>query len=215
MFKEYAKYYDLIYADKPYKEEADFVYKWAGNPKTILELGGGTGKHAKHWIKKAHVEGVEQSWRMCQGSPCVMHIGDIRYFDYYTLKKFDAVFAMFNVVGYADLIYYLERLPLKKGGYFIFDCWDSSVVESQPPEYYTSNFGSIDRVVNPTIKDYFPYQRLEITIVKDHKPLFSEIHIVRSYYLDEITTLAKCCGYELVEFKNKPGWVTWIKLRKM
>ena len=215
MFKDYSRFYDLIYAKKPYKKEADFVYKWANKPKTILELGGGTGKHAQYWVKKARVWCVEQSKEMQTSYPGAPFIGDITTFDYSKLPKMDAIFAMFNVVGYADPICYLERLPLKKGGYFIFDCWDSSVVEEEPPEYNGRTFGDITRVVYPTIKNYFPYQRLEITIAQNNKPLFSEIHIVRSYYMDEIEALAKCCGYKIDGIKNEKGWVTWVKLKKI
>ena len=52
LFNHYAKYYNLIYQTKDYKKEADFVYNWANKPKTILELGCGTGKHIYYLAPK-------------------------------------------------------------------------------------------------------------------------------------------------------------------
>lgn len=214
IFSEYAKFYDLIYKDKPYKKEANFVYKWANKPKTILELGGGTGKHAKYWKNKAQVESIEQSKEMAYLNDCVSYISDIRTFNYYTLPKVDAVFAMFNVVGYADLIYYMNKLPIKKGGYFIFDCWDGGMIETEPPTYNCKTFGNIDRLIVPIITKYSPYLKLQITIVKDNKPILTEDHIVRSYFQDEIEELCRVGNFELWEKKDEKGWTSWYKLKK-
>jgi len=213
MFSQYAKFYNLVYQDKKYKKEADFVYNWAGKPKTILELGGGTGNHARYWIKKADVRCIEMSEEMAYNYPDLAMIGDIRDFNYDTLDKVDACFAMFNVVGYADPIYYLHKLPIKKNGCFIFDCWDSAVVKDYPA--YSSDKplknGLIRRVV-PLLTDYEPYIKLGISIIDKGKILFTEEHIVRSYYRDEIQMLAGHCGYKIEDIKNEPGWVTWVKL---
>ena len=214
-FREYAKFYDIIYKDKLYKKEANMVYKWANKPKKILELGGGTGRHAKYWVKKAQVINIEKSWDMgYHNNICQTNFGDIKEYNYSQMNKVDAIFAMFNVVGYADLIYYMDKLPLKKGGYFIFDCWDGGVIEEAPPEYNCRTFGDIDRIVVPVI-NYPPFVKLQITIVKNHKPLFTEDHIIRSYYISDIKNLCKAFGYKLVATKNDEGWAMWVKLKKL
>jgi predicted TPR repeat methyltransferase len=51
VFKDYAKYYDLLYQEKNYEEECDFIEQvFRGfsklKVKSILELGCGTGGHA-------------------------------------------------------------------------------------------------------------------------------------------------------------------------
>ncbi len=49
-FDLYSEYYDLLYKDKNYKKEADYIASLiktnAPHTKSILELGCGTGKHA-------------------------------------------------------------------------------------------------------------------------------------------------------------------------
>ncbi len=69
VFDEYARYYDLLYRDKDYQAEADYV---AGliqrfNPKaqSILELGSGTGIHAALLAEKGFtVHGIERNAEM-------------------------------------------------------------------------------------------------------------------------------------------------------
>ena len=51
VFDAYAAYYDLLYKDKDYAGETEYVHRLIQrfNPgaKSILELGSGTGKHAR------------------------------------------------------------------------------------------------------------------------------------------------------------------------
>ena len=55
-FEKYSYYYDLLYKDKNYEAEADYVktklLQQKQNIKTILEFGSGTGRHAKLLAKK-------------------------------------------------------------------------------------------------------------------------------------------------------------------
>ena len=49
-FNKIANYYDLIYQDKNYLKEVEYIKnliaEFADNKESILELGCGTGKHA-------------------------------------------------------------------------------------------------------------------------------------------------------------------------
>ena len=72
-FGAYSKYYDLLYQDKDYAGEADYVYslltKYANTPRTVLELGCGTGKHAEQLAEKGLiVDGVELSETMLESA---------------------------------------------------------------------------------------------------------------------------------------------------
>jgi predicted TPR repeat methyltransferase len=59
-FKEYAAYYDLIYKDKDYEKEVDFIEDifgeivGASNSKKILELGCGTGNYTKILVDRGY-----------------------------------------------------------------------------------------------------------------------------------------------------------------
>jgi ubiquinone/menaquinone biosynthesis C-methylase UbiE len=53
VFADYAHYYDLLYRDKDYAAEAEYVVglirKFHPSARSILELGSGTGIHAINW----------------------------------------------------------------------------------------------------------------------------------------------------------------------
>src|SRR3990172_2206099 len=57
-FGSYANYYDLIYADKDYGKEVDFVLNLirahAARPRRLLELGCGTGIHTALLAEKGY-----------------------------------------------------------------------------------------------------------------------------------------------------------------
>ena len=218
MFKDYAQYYNLIYKDKDYEKEALRAYEWAERPRSILELGCGTGKHARVWRKKAKVLGIDKSLDMLEQVKGVNHIeGDVT--DGRTYKKikgrFDCAIAMFNVMGYINTRAWWRWLPIKKGGFFIFDCWDRKSMEKYPPMKVDKKIDSLDR------KIVIPERILEwcysfhIFVVSGAKLLVHEHHYCYNYSREEIREWAKINGFEVVEIKKGKGWVINYKLKKV
>ena len=71
VFGDYGRYYDLLYADKDYRGEAKYVHellqRFAQQPKSILEFGCGTGKHARLLAEMGYgVTGIERSAEMAE-----------------------------------------------------------------------------------------------------------------------------------------------------
>jgi SAM-dependent methyltransferase len=69
VFADYARYYDLLYRDKDYAAEAEYVAglirKFHPSARSILELGSGTGIHASLLAEKGiTVHGIERSPEM-------------------------------------------------------------------------------------------------------------------------------------------------------
>ena len=155
VFNKYARYYDLLYRDKDYAEEANFIrfliQKHAPNTNTVLDLGCGTGKHAELLSKMGYeVLGIDMSREMlkaankrliCLEEKQVARLsfdqGDIR--TYRTERRFDAVVSLFHVISYQatnkDLQAAIEtaKIHLKPGGVFIFDCWYGPAVITDMP----------------------------------------------------------------------------------
>ncbi|MCX6844364.1 MAG: class I SAM-dependent methyltransferase [candidate division WOR-3 bacterium] len=167
VFQDYARYYDSLYEEKDYKAECDFleqVYaKYAsGKVATVLDLGCGTGGHAQLLAKRGYrVTGVDRSTQMLAQarsktagvSPAPEFTsGDIRSVD--LGRTFDAVIAMFAVIGYMttneDLLAALKtaRRHLKPGGVFVFDAWSGlAVLTERPSDRYKIVERGDDRII--------------------------------------------------------------------
>ena len=66
VFADYARYYDLLYRDKDYVAEAEYVagliHKFHSSTRNILELGSGTRIHASLLAEEGFtVPGIERS----------------------------------------------------------------------------------------------------------------------------------------------------------
>jgi ubiquinone/menaquinone biosynthesis C-methylase UbiE len=73
VFSNYARYYDLLYQDKDYAGEANFIHgliqKHTPNVRKIQELGCGTGKHAELFFKMGYeVLGIDISYDMLEAA---------------------------------------------------------------------------------------------------------------------------------------------------
>jgi len=148
-FKQYSKYYDLLYKNKDYKAESDFVIKkikqFAPTAKTILELGSGSANHAQYFCANGfQVSGIERSADMAAESDLKNITNfDVTVGDIVTTtvnKKFDCTISLFHVLSYLtdnDLLIQCFKNTynhLEDGGIFIFDVWYTPAVYHQKPE---------------------------------------------------------------------------------
>lgn len=155
VFDAYSQYYDLLYRDKDYCREAEYVsrliHRYAPASREILDLGCGTGVHGRHLAEMGYsVCGVDMSERMLEcaekngkllaedlSGRLSYHHADIR--ELRMNKQYDVVTALFHVLSYqtsnADVRATLSTIKshLKPGGLFIFDCWYGPAVLADVP----------------------------------------------------------------------------------
>ncbi len=154
VFADYARYYDLLYRDKDYAAEAEYVAglirKFHPAAQSILEMGSGTGIHASLLAKKGFtVHGIERSPEMLASSLTLTEnkdagagrltftMGDIR--EVRLSKHFEAVIALFHVISYqttnedVTAVFETARQHLNPGGVFIFDVWYGPAVLTERP----------------------------------------------------------------------------------
>jgi SAM-dependent methyltransferase len=100
----HARYYDLIYADKPYAGEARFVHELLGGaPGRLLDVACGSGRHATEFAKLGwEVTGVDYSPDLlarARDAGIRVHEQDMRSLDV-PGAPFDAVTCLFDSIGY-------------------------------------------------------------------------------------------------------------------
>lgn len=177
VFGNYARYYNLLYRDKDYAGEAQFIHQLlqthAPYTQSILELGCGTGTHALLLAEQGYtVHGVDLSVEMLQqasdrlselpqelASKLTYSHGDIR-----TVRldqQFDAIISLFHVFSYQTTNQDLQatfatvNAHLKPGGILIFDCWYGPAVLSDRPTVRIKRLEdkeiSITRIAEPVM----------------------------------------------------------------
>jgi SAM-dependent methyltransferase len=154
-FEKYSAFYDLLYHDKDYTAEAEYVGRKirSATPaaRSILELGSGTGRHGRLLASMGFdVHGIERSPQMvsvarsadgrsssatsgsftCEvGDICTANLG----------RTFDAVISLFHVMSYQTTnealrsVFEVVTAHLAPSGLFLFDVWHGPAVLSQGP----------------------------------------------------------------------------------
>jgi len=155
VFDSYARYYDIMYRDKAYRPEAEYVLglvrRHAKSASHLLELGCGTGAHAESLVDLGcKVFGIDRSTEMLvraeerkrrlphgKADRLTFREGDIRSFR--CGVRFDAVLSLFHVISYqttdSDILaaFKTAKEHLKPGGVFLFDCWYGPAVLTDRP----------------------------------------------------------------------------------
>ncbi|UAY50695.1 class I SAM-dependent methyltransferase [Ferruginibacter albus] len=234
----YSRYYDLLYKNKDYKSEAEYIAKLIRSvhpqTKNILELGAGTGNHAAILCNDGFtVTGLERSAEMVakakekkiEGFTPV--VGDIQ--DYSIDQKFDAVISLFHVISYLTsntaLIdcFNTTNSHLNKGGVFIFDVWYTPAVYVQGSETRIKKMEDDDieitRLAQP--EAHYNLNVIDVNyeiIIQDKKTRlaeqYPEKHPMRHFSIPEINLLALLTGFEVIKTEEfltaaNPGENTW------
>jgi SAM-dependent methyltransferase len=234
VFNEYARYYDLLYRDKDYEAEADYIAglirRFCPTGRSILELGSGTGKHARLLFDRGfRVHGIERSPEMLarslnaaasvpQTSPLPdlsFSLGDIR-----TARlpgKFDAAISLFHVLSYqtanndVKAAFETARRHLNPGGIFIFDVWYGPAVLTQRPEVRIKRMADdqseITRLAEPVIHpnenrvDVHYYVFVRNPATRAVSEL-KETHAMRYFFKPEIELWAASSGFAIAYFEE-------------
>lgn len=237
-FQLYSTYYDLLYKDKDYKVESDYITKALKNidPSTIniLELGSGSGSHAYYLSQRGFkIKGVERSKSMVQESskkdiPNFEPIhADITNFN--INQKFDAVVSLFHVISYLthndSLINCLKLVHkhLKPQGVFLFDFWYTPAVYSLKPETRIRRLEdesiSVVRIAESKIHTQTNVVDVNFEVHIQNKQnlevqVINELHPMRHFSLPELDILAKLTGFEIIQSEEfltgkEPSENTW------
>lgn len=175
VFQLYSEYYDLLYKDKAYQQEVNYISslirEYQDSAKDVLELGCGTGKHACLLASKGyHITGIDQSATMLESAEKRKQNLDVATRPHLSFQKgdicdieinnsFDVVLSLFHVMSYLTTNDSLEKAfstaskHLQPGGLFIFDCWYGPAVLSTIPDVRVKRMKSenieVTRIAEP------------------------------------------------------------------
>jgi SAM-dependent methyltransferase len=178
-FNDYSSYYDLLYSDKNYPAEVEYLRALAAEHsrrpvQSILELGCGTGIHASLMASQglkilavdlsSEMLEVARARTMREGfgeSQLAFTQGDARSFR--VERRFDVVASLFHVLSYQTIEVDLQALMqtaavhLDADGLFIFDFWYGPAVLWQRPSVRAKRLSNdqieIMRVAEPVVHD--------------------------------------------------------------
>jgi SAM-dependent methyltransferase len=231
VFNRYATYYDLLYSEKDYSGETEYVHNLIQSQcpgaQTILNLGCGSGRHDR-WLADYgyFVTGIDISEPMIavakqatSGKESLEYIhSDVR--SVRLGKKYDAVIALFHVISYQitneDLldVFATAHYHLKQNGVFVFDFWYGPGVLSDWPATRVKEIEddsiSITRIAKPKM---FPNEN--VVDVKYHIFIrekrggnvqeIKETHRMRYLFLPEVEHLLLDARFHS---KKQEEWMT-------
>ncbi len=228
VFNKYSELYDLIYFDKDYSKETDYIINIIQqyNPGTreILEYGSGTGIHGSLLVEKGYkVTGVELSKTMMEKAQnLILRKGLTAKFKLYNddisilkiEKKFDVAISLFHVISYLtengplDRTFQNASYHLESGGLFIFDIWYAPAVLTLKPQNKIKEFENgvlkILRFTEP-VMDYnkntvvVKFKLIVLDKTDGKVSQLEEIHKMRYFSIPEIEYLAEINSFEIVK----------------
>lgn len=135
MYEELAKYYDLLYAGKPYEKEAAVTHKLIQKYKKtsgseLLDVACGTGNHIQFLKKHYKITGIDLNKDILKIARNKFPKLDFQQADMISFnlkKKFDVIICLFGSIGYAKTYSNLKKTiasfskHLKTGGVLIIE----------------------------------------------------------------------------------------------
>lgn len=235
VFNAYAKYYNLLYKDKDYNSEIEYICKHINNnikkdKITILDIGCGTGKHATLLSKKGFkVVGIDLSQEMIniandnrsENDTTEFYQADAISFD--LNKKFDVVLSLFHVISYLNTNFeikcFMDNVSrhLTKDGIFIFDFWYGPAVLSIKPSVRIKKLQNSEVILH-RIAESDLYIRKNIVNVNYNVLVknkldnvtteINEIHKMRYYFETELELYLSNFGFVILKIEE---WLTSIE----
>jgi len=227
----YSQYYDLVYSDKDYYTEVEYINKLIRqnrpNTNTILDMGCGTGKHAELLCDKGYsVHGIDLSEDMLKvaegrrvGKEAKLNFTHSSIKELELEKKFDVVVSLFHVMSYQnsndELIKAFEvaKSHLTNDGIFIFDFWYGPAVLTDLPVNRVKRLEDtkikIVRISEPTLHVQENIVDVDYNIFIEDKESNQiiekkELHQMRYFFDTELEMICKQVGFKI---ENKYEWM--------
>jgi SAM-dependent methyltransferase len=220
----YSQYYDLLYAEKDYAGEFNYIFdllkEYSKIPiKSVLDIGCGTGKHLQEFQKQGfQIAGIDLSQAQLDfaknalGKKCLLQCAKASEFSFD--RKFDSIVSLFHVMSYQTSNDELQKVfanaskHLNAGGAFAFDFWHGAGVLSDPPvvriKRLQNGNSQIIRLAEPAMLYSQNVVEVNYEIISGSDS-FKEQHRMRYLFEQELKLFAK---FSELEFLTTYQWLT-------
>ena len=231
VFADLASYYDLLYQDKDYAGEANYITsllrRFAPDARSIVEYGSGTGRHAVLLAEAGYtVHGIELSEEMLHLAESLPNESNNPFFskgDIRTArlgKTFGGAISLFHVMSYQTMngdlaaAFSTVQKHLIDGGLFIFDCWYGPAVLTERPSVRIKRMSNttieVTRLAEPVMhpNDNIVDVNYQVFIRDLATGVVNEIHEthrMRYLFRPEIELLLNNAGFKIVHSEE---WMT-------
>lgn len=228
MFTEYSRVYDLIYRDKDYSGECDFLeqlFTQHGPRPTrhLLDVAAGTGSHALLLAKRGYqvmaldlspeMAAMAESKLAAHGAPLPLSIrGGVSMTSLPPLgRQFDAVLCLFSSIGYltepgqVDAFLDSAKRQLTDDGVLIIDFWNGiTCLRDYSPVRIKSGADdtlSVTRISETTLLPMDGVAEVRFRFLMNVGGSFrehAELHRVRYFFPRELTETCRKAGFEVL-----------------
>ncbi|PLY08715.1 MAG: SAM-dependent methyltransferase [Arcobacter sp.] len=232
----YSQYYDLLYSDKDYEKEVDYVEDLIKSnfpqAKTILDMGCGTGKHAELFCNKGYtIHGIDLSEDMlkvakkrAQGKRDRLTFSQSKIQDLNLNKKFDVIISLFHVMSYQNSneevtkAFEVAKNHLNTNGIFIFDFWYGPAVLTDLPTTRIKRLENeninVTRIAEPTLECQKNLVNVSYNIFIENKLSKNiiqknELHKIRYFFDTELELVIEKTGFKVL---NRYEWLSKNKI---
>jgi ubiquinone/menaquinone biosynthesis C-methylase UbiE len=213
LYRELAKYYDLIYSFKDYRKEVARIraliskYK-KSEGRDLLDVACGTGHHLEYLKDEFSCMGVDISNEILNVARTNVEGVAFRQADMTTLnlgRKFDVITCLFSSIGYLKTYNNLRKTMqnfskhLKKGGVVLVEPWftKSTFIPGYPGmETYDSKEVKIARLNVSELRGNLSVMDMNYLIAEKNKGVkhFVDRHELGLFEIDETLAIMKKTG---------------------
>lgn len=226
-FKDYAKIFDIIYKDKQYQRECDFLervfkrYFQGRRIRKILDIACGTGNHIISLAERGFDVAAQDissdmlriAKRKCRNKNLkISFMGRFPMQQFNHKNKFDAVIAMFSSIDYVLKLKEIKqtfiniRNCLRKKGLLVFDFWNKSHVEKSFTPYKRQVFRKgnekVIRISKTSLDGEASVAKVHFIcdyfVNKKRVARINELHRIKYYDISHMQKILKSCGFKVL-----------------
>lgn len=213
LYRELAKYYDLLYAWKNYKKDVDKINKLIAKYKKsegkyLLDVACGTGQHLKYLQEKFFCMGIDVNQGILDVAKKKLKnvtFKKANMIDFKLNKKFDIITCLLSSIGYVKTYENLRKTinnfakHLKTGGVVIIEPWlRKAAYRAGSPHLttYETKDIKIARLMTPEVKGNIYVMNMHFLIAERNKKVkyFADKHELGLFELNKTLQFMKEAG---------------------